>query len=211
MHMKTLTILLFCLTSIFAQAQIKAVTENGVEVILFDDGSWVYQDMEAAREKEIPTNSKKFKKDSKSTFQLKSSAVPVGFYVDPKVWTFKKAIDNPDAEFELQAKEGDLYGMIITEQFEIPLVSLKNLALENAKDIAPDIKIVKEEYRTVNGLTVLAMQMDGTAYGIKFSYYGYYYSSEEGTVQFITYTAQKLIETYREKCDNLLNGLVEND
>ena len=45
--------------------------------------------------------------------------------------------------------------------------------------------------------------------GIKFSYYGYYYSGEEGTVQFITYTAQNMLEDYRNDCETLLNGFVK--
>lgn len=73
-----------------------------------------------------------------------------------------------------------------------------------------DLKIVKEEYRTVNGIKVLLFQMNGTTQGIKFSYYGYYYSNENGSVQFITYASQKLIQTYFEECETLLNGLVES-
>jgi len=49
--------------------------------------------------------------------------------------------------------------MMIAEKMEIPLESLKEIVLDNAKEAAPDIKIVKEEYRTVNGIRVLMMQM----------------------------------------------------
>ena len=52
-------------------------------------------------------------------------------------------------------KEKDLYGMAIVEAFEIPLETLRNLALENGKSVAPDLKVVEEEYRIVNGNKVL--------------------------------------------------------
>jgi hypothetical protein len=191
------------------QAQQKAVTETGEEVILFEDGTWKYQNEDQISEKETPTNPKKFEKDKESTFLLKSSKLNIGVYLNPKIWSFKKATDNPEAEFELQLKGGDLYGMIITEKVEIPLETLKSFALENGKTVAPDLKIVKEEYRTVNGLKVLLLQLNGTMQGIKFSYYGYYFSSRNGTVQFITYTSQNLLDSYKPESEKLLNGFVE--
>ena len=103
--MKGITFLVFCLLIAgFSQAQQKAVTETGDEVILFDDGTWQYQDEETQKEKEIPTNPTEFKKDKKSTFLLKSNRFNVGIYLNPKVWSFKKASDNPDAEYQFQLK-----------------------------------------------------------------------------------------------------------
>ena len=71
------------------------------------------------------------------------------------------------------------------------------------------MKIIKEEYRTINGVKVIMMQMPGTIQGIKFTYYSYYYSNSNGSVQFLTYTSQNLFETYKKKMEDLLNGLVE--
>lgn len=192
-------------------AQQKAVTENGDEVLLYQDGSWKYVNENLIEDAEIQMNLNEFEKSEKSSFLLRSNVLNVGFWLNPKEWSFKKAQDNEGAEYELQLKDGDLYGMIISEQVEIPLESLRTIAVDNAKTAAPDTKIVKEEYRTVNGKKVLMMQMDGTMQGIKFSYLGYYYSNSNGTVQFITYTSQNLLKRYRSKCENLLNGFVEID
>jgi hypothetical protein len=191
------------------QAQQKGVTETGEDVILFEDGTWKYQNEDDILKNEIPTNPNIFEKDNQSTFLLKSSRLNVGVYLNPKIWSFKKATDNPEAEYELQLKGEDLYGLLITEKVEIPLESLKSIALENGKTAAPDLKIVKEEYRNVNGLKTLLLQLNGTIQGIKFSYYGYYFTSINGTVQFITYTSQNLIDSYRPESEKLLNGFVE--
>jgi hypothetical protein len=207
--MKITSLLLCLLTLTITHAQQKAVTELGDEVILFDNGTWKYQNEDALIEKEITTNPKKFIADKESTFLLKSSKVNVGVYLNPKIWSFKKATDNPEAEFEFQLKDEDLYGMMITEKIEIPLETLKSSALENGKAAAPDLKIVKEEYRNVNGIKVLLLQMDGSTTGIKFTYYGYYFSNTNGTVQFITYTSQNLLESYKPESEKLLNGFVE--
>lgn len=191
------------------QAQQKAVTENGEEVLLYEDGTWKYQNEEEISDNETPTNSISFKKDNTSTFLLKSNKFNVGFWLNPKLWSFKKATEASEAEYKLILKSGDIYGMIITEKVEIPLETLKSIALENGKTAAPDLKIVKEEYRVVNGNKILLLQMTGTIKGIKFSYYGYYYSNKNGTVQFITYSSKSLLDSNKTKIESLLNGLVE--
>ena len=201
-------ILIIFSVSLQLNAQEKAVTSTGEEVILFDDGTWKYMNVDLPTVDEIKTNPRNFTKAKESSFLLKSKKTKNGFWINPKKWDFRKGADNPDAEYELQLKEGDLYGMIITEKVEIPLEALKNIALTNAKSVAPDVRVIKEEYRNVNGIKVLCMQLNGTTQGIKFSYFGYYYSDESGTVQFITYTAQSLIEEYRDTAESLLNGIV---
>jgi hypothetical protein len=207
--MKKMALILILIASanhLFAQQ--RALTEKGKEVILYDNGTWKYIN-DKFNDNEIPTNSKPFVKSEEASFLLKSSNLNVGFWLNPKKWIFKKAVMNQDAEYEFQWKEGDLYGMAITEKVEIPLETLKTIALDNAKTFSPDIRIVKEEYRKVNGIKVLLLQLSGTAQGIQFSYYGYYYSNSNGTVQFITYTSQNLMDDYKNDCEEMLNGMVE--
>jgi uncharacterized membrane-anchored protein len=198
----------FLLLSGMVVAQERAITSTGDEVILYQDGTWAYADAERAAEDEIPTNPKPFTKATGNTFLLKSTTFNVGFWINPTKWSFKKAASNEDAEYELQLKGEDLYGMIITEQTEIPLETMRMIAVENAKDIAPDVRIVEEEYRTVNGTTVMMLKMHATMQGIKIGYYSYYYSNERGTVQFVTYTSQSLMKTYEQEIEGLLNGFI---
>lgn len=97
--------------------------------------------------------------------------------------------------------------MAIVEKVEIPLESLEKIALENAKNAAPNTHVVKREYRYVNGLKVLMLQMNGTMQGISFSYFGYYYSDSNGTVQLVGYTSQNLLSLYKSAIEDFLNGL----
>lgn len=208
--MKRATLLILgTLVFTFTQAQQMAVTERGEQVVLHIDGTWEYLPGEEFMETEIPTNPKKFEKDEASNFLIKSSNFNIGFWVNPKTWSFIKSTDlQSAAEYEFELKGEDLYGLAITEKIEIPLTTLKQLAIENARSIAPDMKVVKEEYRNVNGLEVLLLLMHGNMQGIKFAYYGYYYSNENGTVQFITFTSQNLMDKLMEESESLLNGLV---
>ena len=210
--MKKKTLLLACIfTFINVNAQQKAITETGDEVILYENGTWKYQNQEDIEEVEIPTNIKEYTKDSNASFLIKSDNLNVGFWINPKKWSFGKGKNNPDAEYELVLRNEDLYAMILSEKIEIPLNTLKTIAIDNAKASAPDIEVVKEEYRTVNGSKVLFLQMNGSMQGIKFSYYGYYFSSPEGTIQYITYTSQGLLKEYIDQCEELLNGFVTLD
>ena len=205
------TLLFFLFTINFSQSQQKAVTETGDEVVLFDEGTWEYMNEDHLKKTIIPTNYRPFKKDNKSSFLLKSKNLNIGIWLDPKTWSFKKGTDNSDAEYEFQLKDGDLYGLVISEKIEIPLETLKSVALTNAKSVAPDIKIINEEYRTVNGLKVLMIQMNGTTQGIKISYYGYYFPNSSGSVQLLTYTSRNLMDSLKNESDKLLNGLVESN
>lgn len=188
-------------------AQIKAVTSTGEEVILNNDGTWKYSSAAAAENIEIAINPALFSKGKDATFQAKSTVVNAGIFLNPKKWSFKKGAADAAAEFNFELKGKDAYGMLISERIDIPLESLKNIAFDNAKSAAPDIAIVKQEYRTVNGRKILCMQMDGTVSGIKFTYLGYYYSSKSGAIQLLTYTSQNLLEEYRKDLEGLLNGL----
>ncbi|MHA6280807.1 hypothetical protein ACXYMT_11550 [Salinimicrobium sp. CAU 1759] len=190
-------------------AQTHAVTDTGQEVLLYSDGTYAYANAEDAEAVTIPINPKKFTKSESASFLLKSKRMDVGFWLDPRLWSFGESKDNQDAEYEVVLKGEDLYGVIITEKIEVPLETLKNVAIENARQIAPDIRIVEQEYRMVNDQKVLYLQLDGTMDGMKISYSGYFYSNASGTVQFITFTSQNLVEEYKEASQQLINGLVK--
>ena len=207
---KTNLLLILIFISFTVQSQISAITETGDEVVLYNDGSWIYTDQFLNEVTEIKTNPYKFTKDRKSTFLLKSKVFNLGIYINPKDWTFEKGGElNGETEYEFTYKYGDIYAMILTEEIEVPLENLGDIALENAKSVSKDIHIVKKEFRNVNEEKVLFIQMDGTVSGMKISYYSYYFSNENGTVQFITYSTQKLMKKYKGECEKLLNGIVQ--
>lgn len=201
---------IFCLiTGLDTSAQTKAVTESGEEVVLYANGTWKYVNDSATANEEIPVNPTKYEKPKSSSFLLKSQKLKIGVWLDPKKWSFKKATNNESAEFEIQSKSGDLYSMLICEGIEIPLETLKTAAISNGREVSPDLEIVRQEYRTVNGMKVLLLQMEGTMQGIRFTYFGYYFSNASGSLQFVTYTSKALFNKSEKELEELLNGLVE--
>jgi hypothetical protein len=202
----TLGTLFFTLLS---HAQINAVTENGDEVLLYKDNTWKYSNESLNETVEILRNDKPFTKEKKSSFLVKSSKTNLGVWINPKEWGFSKSKTDSPSEFNFNHKQLDVYGMLIAEKTEVTVEALTDIAYENALEAAPDIKIVEKEYRTVNGLEVIMMKMKGTIQGIKFIYFGYYFSNAQGAFQFLTYTSQNVFNEYKNDMLHLLNGLTE--
>ena len=49
--------------------------------------------------------------------------------------------------------------------------------------------------------------MEGTIDGFSVFYYGYYFSNDKGTTQFVTYSTTNLFDFYKVEIEKFLNGL----
>ncbi len=209
--MRLFTLFLTSLLVFPVLADQQAITDTGKTVILKDDGTWIYADgqtPEQANAKEIPTIAEPFSRSEKANFQVKSTRNNTAYWIDTSHWSFSKGESNESAEYQFRLKKQDLYAMAIAEGFSVPLLNLADIALENARKVAPDAVVTHREYRMVNGIKVLYMEMSGTTQGIKFTYMGYYYSNDKGSTQLITYTATHLADKLRPMATEFLNGLV---
>ncbi len=204
---KHLLLLVFIANMGFLSAQKKAVTETGEEVILYPDGTW--KSLEVKESATTRLDTLVVSKPTTSTFLVKGEKMDYGVWINSKKWTFKKNTKpDRDEEYNFQMMGEDAYMMVIPEKIEIPLAQLKELAFKNAQSAAPDVTIVHEDMRKVNGVLVSCMQMDGTIQGIKFTYFCYYYSGKIGSIQVMTYTSKDLFPRYKKEMENLLNGFV---
>ena len=147
-----------------------------------------------------------FVKPADATFKLKSTKNNSIYWLNTSKWSFTKEVDNPAAEYEFKLKDKDVYGMAITEEAALPLESLVDIAFTNALSASPDAKILEKEYRMVNVIKVIYMQMFGTIEGIKANYLGYYYADESGSTQILLYTTANLVEKYKTEIFDFLNG-----
>lgn len=205
--MRIFFVLLLCAFSFNVIASKKAVTDEGDVVILNNDGTWSYEDGKPSDDIDIPINPNTFNKHKKSNFALKSTKNNSSFSINSKKWKFKKNKNGQEAaEYTFELKDGDLYGMAISEEIEMDVETLANVAFDNAKGVAPDIKIVKKEYRIVNGNKVIYMEMAGTIQSMKIKYFGYYYSNSSGSTQYLAYTSTNLEGKYLKNINNFLNG-----
>jgi len=201
-------LIIFLLTSSLAYAGQLAITDTGDEVILNSDGTWEYKN-EINYDNKITRNEAIFKKSEDANFMLKSTKNNSAFYINPQKWTFKKIKDLEDSgEYQFQLKGKDVYSRAITEEIPVGIESLPNIALENALSVAPDARIIKQEYRMVNGNDVIHLEISGTTQGIEFMFLGYYYSDDSGTTQLVAWTSQNLVNKYRSEIIEFLNRYI---
>jgi hypothetical protein len=164
-------------------AQTRARTDSGTEVILYPDGTWKYATGLAVRSS--PTV--KYSKPISSKTFLKTERGDFGVWYNGSKWKKSAKTDvEGKVNFNLVGEDG--YAMVIPEGMEIPTGSLKEAALENAREAGAEVKVSLEEMRVVNGREILCLKLEGTVKQIPFVYYGYYYGGEEGAIQVVTYT-----------------------
>lgn len=190
-----------------ASAQVKAVTENGEEVILYSDGTW--KSTEAPKPGwETRLDTLVVTKSEKSTFLVKGKKLKYGIWMNPKKWTFsgEKNASVPAAEYFFRFKEGDLYAMTVPEEVQVSFESLPKLALKLAQNMDPNAHVTHEDIRIVNGSLVRYIEMKATVEGMELVYVGYYYSGKEGIIRFLGFMSQNLLTKYRKDIDELLSG-----
>ena len=123
---------------------------------------------------------------------------------NPKKWTQKPSQE--PGRYRFTHASGDGYGLVIAERIAVSMDAFPDIALNNAKNADPNAKIVVREKRKVNGAEVWFLQMDVVVDKTPFAYYGYYYASDAGSVQIITYTGKNLIAEYKDDFLEFLNG-----
>jgi hypothetical protein len=155
-------------------------------------------------------NSSSRQKPKKSSIVFKPKGDRFSVWYDPSVWHPKKESSDPDRT-TFTHKDGDVGVIVIAERVEMTIEALKKVALDNATEASPDIKVTFEETRTVNGKNVLCMKMQGTVGNIKCNYYGYYYAGKVGVIQVIAYAPSNLYTEYESDMIDFLDGLVINE
>jgi len=194
--------------SVGLNAEQKALTETGEEVILNDNGTWYYETEALASAKEIGINEAKFEKPPNASFRLQSKNNDASIWIDPSQWGVSPS-DVADNEYQLKLKDGDLYANVVTEGLEIPVSDVFiDIIISNYKSAGMEnLHITQKEYRMVNGNKVLFVRTDGLVMGLDFAFLGYYTSNATGTTQLVAYTSTKLVDQYLDKIEQLLNGL----
>lgn len=204
--MKTVTSSCFALLLVMiiadtavCQTPIKARTESGKEVILLPDGTWKHapEPTPAALVVNKPAAAKTVFKSPQGNF---------GIWYDHSKWELIPQLQDR-TKFEFRFKRGTAHAIVIIEELHIPSATLIEIALENARKAAPDVRVISEEVRTVNNNEVLCMKFDASVRGIPFRYYGYYFGGKRGAIQLLTFSGQDIFAKYEQDLLELLNGL----
>lgn len=174
----------------------RAYTENGKEIILFENGTWQFPEVDSYQR---PKSSKKLVKGKSGLY---------GIWINDAKWKIMKNTINESAEYSFKHENGDAYGMIIAERIQMSSVGIRDVAVAHIKEADPDAEIILEENRIINGNDVLCLLIAAKVQSIQIIYYYYFYSGDAGTIQLITYTGQNLFEEYAHDLTSFLNGFV---
>lgn len=204
------SIYLFILFPLLVLGQINAVTEDGYQIQVFEDGTWKYVDSTLNEKRFIKENDSLFKVPQNSTLNISSQVLDIHFMLDDKEWYYIPSPTSDVSEYSFNNKTAEIYGLVISEKASIPLENLRNIALINARDNVENLKVIKEEFRTVNDLKVLYLCFEGEVEKLSLRYNNYYYSGEDGIVQFITYAQKDIAIDHTDRIFNLLNGFTKN-
>lgn len=124
----------------------------------------------------------------------------------PQTWRVTDDGANGAMSFEHNA--GDAIGMVEASRAGIPKGGLRAHVLELAKAIAPRVRVVSEEQKTVNGVGVTVLHLQGTTKeGVDTVYYGYFFSGADVFVQALTVTPAQRFQQRRADLIEFLDGL----
>jgi putative sensory transduction regulator len=124
---------------------------------------------------------------------------------DTRKWRLQ---DTKDATvMQLSHVSGDAFVRVIAERIQVESEAFRDVALNNAKQIAPDIQLESETPRVVNGLQTLVLRYSGKTSGVRFTFLNQMHSDAGGTVQLAGWTGSNLFDEYRGDFLELFNGL----
>lgn len=212
--MKKLYTLALLTLSMGVFSQIKAITEDGKEVVLLENKTWRFvNESDEKTLSEIATNTTDFTKAKDATFLLKSKKVEAGLYFNPKKWKTAPPSSFPTAEYIWQNTVDPnnlMVSMMATENAPIQtLKNLKDIILSTIQSKADFFRLNTSEYRTVNGLKVLYLDYSINTKGMDFRYIGNYYLTEEGYCNIVAFTYEKNFDKNFTEMQSFINGLVK--
>ncbi len=201
-------------------SQTKAITEYGDTIYIYNNGTWAYEILDAMPQEnlldylkvelDIDSVDKKLSAplSAKKKVTNKNNQFIINY--DESKWKrVPPASLNDEAEFAFECKEFDAWCIVISEETEISKENLFKIAKNTMEENAgSEAEIIQLEYITVNETPILRGVMKTTFSDISFIFDTYYFSNEIGSVQFTTWTSQKLWEKNNSKIQELLNGFV---
>lgn len=103
---------------------------------------------------------------------------------------------------------GEAVAMLTVVPQKVDLKALAQQTLADAQSVVPNASIAAQELRLVNERYLLCLRLDGSLQDQAFTYYSYYRSAENFTVQLTIYAPRQAFLRNQQAFQALLNGLV---
>jgi len=180
----------------------RATRADGSVVLLYPDGTWHAESTATSSPKVVTGASYTTPAGASDQLDLGRG---VTLHFNPAKW--QRAASPSPGRLMLRHVDGDGYTLVIYERLQIPTANLRNIAMEHVRSASPDIKIIRDEQRRVNGTDVEAVEFSGTAQGIPFHWLAYYFGGAPGAVQVLTFSGESLFSGFQADFQDMLNGL----
>lgn len=205
-----------------ATAQVRAVTEDGDSIYVYDDGTWTYELKEENEGNpfeelldinvQFDTSTTPFTKPENAKQKITSKFEFFDLYYNSDDWErVPPGKINAEAELAFKHKKTDIYSTVITEEIEIGVGMTYKVAIMNAEEGSGNpVKVLKKEIRNVNGVEMLHTVFEANFAGFEATFVNNYYSGEFGTVQILTWTSTNIVDKYYQDMLDLINGFELN-
>lgn len=190
-----------------------AITDGGRKILIHDNGTWEYYVEKKIEKKEEvkPIEKIEYTKSENVKAEIKGSRKTYSIWYDNSKWTSAKAKSNGNnIEYEFLNMDNLVSAMTIYEKTKMPIDTLKELVLFNAKKDGVNVQLLESIYKEVNNNKLLYMKYSVIIDGYSHFFCGYIFSNEKGSYQFF---AKAKAENYSDKkadIEELINGLVIN-
>src|SRR5690606_6759122 len=124
-------------------------------------------------------------------------------------WIKKSTQLNEDSEFSFSMKDEGGYAIMINESVGLSERYLRRAVIERLESVLENAKVVCEEKRIVNGLSVKYIEIHGIYEDTNVVYMFYVYNGEEETTQLIAFTIAHKFPELKNKLEEFLNGLAK--
>jgi len=213
--MKKIILFAFIAISLSTKAQTKAMTEDGKEVVLFDNKTWKFVNESDEKTLEtISTNEQLYEKNKEATFLVKSKKVEGGLFYDPRVWKIIKTdLNFPSIEHVFtNTVSPNVFAVFVSENAPVQtLKNLKDLVIAGVQKNSSYFRLKEAEYRTVNNIKVLHMKYSVNAKGIDFEYIGNFHLTGDGYCSITAYTFANKYQENTKVLENFVNGITKVD
>ena len=195
------------IASINIQAATQAVTPDGRQVILEDNGTWKPAKEDASKRaagaiaRVTPKSATSVARSGYGTFS---------FAYDPNKWTVEQHPLSETVEFMFRHVSGSGNVKVVTEQVQMTLDGLKKLNLKMMTKGDPKAHIESESAMTVNGNAGLVIDNVSEEFGARWHIRRFLWSGKQGAVQMVATVANNLYDDRAADVNDLFAGFTTN-
>ena len=95
---------------------------------------------------------------------------------------------------------------LIEEASQIPIDSIPDIAVLNAREVGTDVTEIRRGERNINGNRFTFIEYGGSVSGFDVTFLGLFYSDASGTLQIVGWSTSNIFEDTRGKIERFASG-----